>query len=330
MTYASAFIPSQEINSVARSVRIPVDRRQVVMTADGIVACKSLTTGVGGSLFPSAFVNADELRPYPVIRDSLEVTDTRAVALSKNTLNPSGEQGRATIFDITTAGSLALIGMPHELGVIHMSNRAHDLAISPDGTLAVVKAEEANFLILGLNGAPSVSAPILSMADPLDPLGPFVSDSVVISADGTTAIVIGAHFNPPPGNGLFDGITEFISLPTGVTLASVNSQPGGNIFAADLRLTRDSNKVLVRYKTAVLGVPPLPPGDPAGQDFVLYNLAGVIQAKFAAGGDTFRLDDIEVGGPLTDGVTGTAIGIGETLISNPIPVAGRVQLFWFF
>ncbi len=338
--YASPFLnlPMNEpgISSVARSVRIPPDHRQVVMTADKLVACKKLSGGVATTFYPAVHRDDNEGRPYHDIRDSLEVTNTRVVALSKNSLNPAGPQGRITLFDMTNSGFLTIIGSPHELPPLTTpgSNIGHDLAISPDSTIAIIKGQQANYAVTTLDTAPQVGGAIPSNADPLVPAlpggagGPFVSDSVVITADGSTAIMIGAHFNPSSLH--FDGVAEFMQLTGSLSFSAVQSQPNKNLFAADLKPTRDGSKVLVRYKTSTPPLPNLPPGDPTGQDFVLYTFSGGVVAQFAGDGDTFRLDDIEVGGALhVTGGTGTAIGIGETTSGAPSPATGHVHLLWY-
>jgi hypothetical protein len=83
----------------------------------------------------------------------------------------------------------------------------------------------------------------------------------------------------------------------------------------DPKLTVDGTKVWVRFEH----FSGLPPGSGLGQAAILYSLSGVLFTRFAASGDTFRVDGIEVG-------NNTAISISESSIVGPGQVVGNAQL----
>jgi hypothetical protein len=208
-----------------------------------------------------------------------------------------------------------------------MDDRAHDLAITADGLTAAVKTQLSNVVVQNLNATfPTFLPQMASNGNPLN-MNPVTmslpSDSVVISGNVPpfTAITIGTTLDSVTGRD--KGIIDFISLPGGVLVSTVEEKDlSGNPFdirPMDLKLIQGGGKVWVRFEHEA----GLTPGSGLGQAAILYNLTGTLLTRFAASGDTFRLDDIEIG-------SNAAISISESspTVANQ-QVVGHVQLIHF-
>ncbi len=331
-TYAAPFIdPSSagqimDFTSTARSVRITPDGTQAVLSADYIVSAVSLSAVPGAPTFPIGFLDTTDkdLRRYSTTRDSLEVTNTRAVTLA-NRLDTTTSRSwyRIRIFELSSGSFNPVFVKDSQFGPLDgVDDKAHDLAITPDGLTALVKTELANVVIQNLTGGINyVEARSAGNPLRLNPVVPSLpSDSVVItgSAAPFKGVVIGTAVDTLTGRN--KGIVDFISLsgtPSTVTVSELD--PAFEIRPMDLKVTLDAGKVCVRFEHQA----GLAPGSGLGQAVILYNLTGTLFARFAASGDTFRLDDIEVG-------NNSVIGISESSPTAPNQqVVGHVQLIKF-
>ena len=317
-TYASAFaLPIENFTSVARSVRFTPDLNQVVMTADFIVA--SLPLHLPQASPPPHHTILTEDRAYAPLRDSLEVSNKRAVTLSQI---PSGNfhAARIHVFSLEDPTGLQLRN-PIDITNSPSDDRAHDLALTPDGLMAVVKTEHFNIVVSGLFVGPQgpSAAYATSTGNPLAILTTFVSDSVLISADGSTGITAGTAklAGPQQKN---TTVLDFIQLtPSGTAATVILSDLNRDLDFADLKLTRDGSRVIIRSKHQT----GLTPGSTGGQSISIFGLDASPMGTLAADGDVFRLDDIEVG-------EHPAISISETKSLNPPSLAaGFVQLIHF-
>jgi hypothetical protein len=263
---------------------------RAVVASNGVVAMFDLVNGT----FLGEVEDGNAQRiwgPPPAgttayLRDSVEInsTDTRAVVISNH--NGQGPQPRpfdwrVEVYDITGA-SLSLAVPPFDDDPMNPSS-AHDLALTPDGTRAVVKCNNEVLIVSNLAGATS----ILGVSSAGDPTAGdvFCSDSVVTTNE--TAVTIGTTNAISPAEP--EGIVDFITLSTGAKFQypALTAPDDGGLRVTDLALTlADDGAVAVKTVARPDLVLPLPGEPPSlmGQDILVFTLGGVLVRRYGCNG----------------------------------------------
>jgi hypothetical protein len=233
-------------------VAVTPDGSRAVVASNGVVALFDLTAGT-----LLGFVEDDNARrDWDTLRDSVEInsTGTRAVVICDNNAQgplPRPFDWRVQVFDITQATlGAALATYDDDPQVPDM---AHDLAITPDGNQAVVRAGKDILLVSNLTTPPATQTNIVSTGDPLRG-EVFCSDSIVTTNE--TAVTIGTDGLPTP-----QGIVDFVTLSSATKTTATLVATEGGVRCTDLALTlADDGAVAV--KTVARPLVQFPPGEP--------------------------------------------------------------------
>jgi hypothetical protein len=258
-------------------------------------------------------------RFYRTQVDTVEVTNDRAVVTGDRMwVLPGGGIVFRWSIDVYSISPDLAIGLVHLREYENLqgtvNNSAHDLAISPEGTRAVVRSEKENILIDPLSSPPAGALELTSPngSNPLAATGGaypnvFTSDSVVIAAASggqQFAMTLGsAVINPSPNNNLV-GFVDFVELGS-TSLQQVQHGMGvTHVVPGDLQLTRNGNRVVVRFAETSPD-----PGVIGGLDLTIFAIATQTEiATFGGSGNLYAMDSIGVG-------RDRVVSVSENLVS---------------
>ncbi|MDP1794568.1 MAG: hypothetical protein Q8K63_10585 [Acidimicrobiales bacterium] len=299
------------VNATLRphDLAITRDGRLAVVTCDRMIGLFELSS----QTCVATHYDAHSARGYQLQVDSVEVTNNRAVIIADRMYWPP--PGGVPFWQVEVWGIDATTGLTQLASYVDQSwpngtiSRAHDLAIAPGDTKAVVRTSRDNVIINDLVNPPAAPVVLQSpnssnayMFQGYPAPTVFSSDSVVIGPlvnGAQIAVTIGGG---PIGGGLLGGFADFIDLapsqPTLSQVAIVSYEPTPTIgcVPVDLSLSRDSSHVVIRsadkYADVSAGVPSSP-----GADVVFMPLTAVssIDASFGGSGTVLALDSIVVG-----------------------------------
>lgn len=264
----------------SHDVAVSPNGNNAMIASNGVVALVDLQANT----LRLVAENPNLVRQYATLKDSVEMSDTRAVVISDS--NESGFlRWKVQIYDTTDAG----IGTVWEFESDTDQDRAHDLALTPNGTKVVVTSTQQNSIITGVNtSAPSLVPAFAVQGDPLGTLNfAFVSDSVVANDESGVVVRGGDH----GGNQAV--FAYFYHLNPIAQFEEILFDSQEAIYPSDLMLAPSGRVVLKLVK----GPDVQNPVGGSGDDIVIYNFnqdPSIIARYEMSGRNRWCVDSLEL------------------------------------
>lgn len=248
------------------------------------------------------------IRTYRLNADSVEVTDTRAVAIGNHAAGTSG-CWVIDVLDITQPLTLNRLDRYkwNEDPPVYQNDGAHDLVVvetAQGESWALVKTRKTNVVVQDLTTPPTSVPTTHQLSSSGDPLGDYAVGTGVFVSDSTAmaqpspeggqwkAVAIGTDNLATAKTAYVDFIDIGVSPPQMTTLA-VLPQVNSKVSPSDVKVTWDGQRVVVRCAAP----PSDPPPVPGGRDVLVFSVYPPLEvARFGASGrDPFAVDSLEVG-----------------------------------